>query len=191
MCWKDKRPTRGKYCPDEICCQSRCVKVWSLAALSQGWSSSSHCLRYSPDSQRSEPCPSRKDWVLAGDLAWKRDTFKALLFSAFYVIRRSCGDSKDMRLSQVCNILCTVCYARLFIHGCTTRFYSECWMSSPKNSVWVVGLLWCFLPLKKSPCTDFVISSLTTLAFSTLILYIVLFSGKRLISFHCLVCTVS
>jgi len=85
---------------------------------------------------------------------------QALLFPAFYVARRSCGDSKDKRLSQVCDILCTICYARLFIHGCTRQFDSERWLSSPKNSVWVVGLLWRFLPSRKSPCTGLLISSL-------------------------------
>lgn len=94
--------------------------------------------------------------------------------------RRSCGHSKGMRLSQVCNILCTICYACLFIHGCTTWFDSECCMSSPKNSVWVVGLLWHFLPLRESPCTDLLISSLTTLALGMLIIYIVLFFRKKI-----------
>lgn len=103
---------------------------------------------------------------------------QALLFPAFYLSRRSCGDSKDMRLSQVCNILCTICYACLFIHGCTAQFDSECWMSSPKNLMGVVGLLWPFLPLRKSPCPDLLIPSLTTLALGTLILYLVLFRKK-------------
>lgn len=52
---------------------------------------------------------------------------QAQLFRAFHLSGRRCGDSRDARLSQVCDILCTICYARLFIHGCTALIASaEC-----------------------------------------------------------------
>lgn len=97
-----------------------------------------------------------------------------------------------MRLSQVGNILCTICSARLFFRGCPTQFDGECCMSSPKNLLWTVGLLWHFLPVRKSPRTDLLVSSLSFLALGTLIIYIArLFSEKRLISFLYLLFTLS
>lgn len=123
-CWKGKGPAGGKCCPHELCCLfQRCTgpKSGCFVPVESFLFALAGVFTWLPGT-----CPLRKNQVLAGDLPQTQDTLKesfALLFLAFCASQRSCGDSEDMRLSQVCNISCTICSAHLVFHQTTVWWW--------------------------------------------------------------------